>query len=194
MVFALLSLLAFSLVFFLNTATRWMSLGVVLLAASYPFMKRFHHLPQIHLGIAFAWAVPMAYTAQTGAFPDRAGWMLFIAAILWTTAYDTMYAMTDREEDLRIGVKSTAILFGDADRVIIGGVQVLMLLSLYLVGREAGLHWPWYAGLVAAAVFSLYQQFLIRQRKPRECFRAFLNNNYLGMTLFIAVVVDKALF
>ncbi len=194
MVFAALSLLAFSLVFLLNDVTRWMSLGGVLLAASYPFMKRYHHLPQVHLGIAFAWAVPMAYTAQTGAFPDRAGWMLFIAAILWTTAYDTMYAMADREEDLKIGVKSTAILFGDADRVIIAALQAMMLLALYLVGREAQLHWPWYLGLVAAALFSLYQQFLIRQRRPKDCFRAFLNNNYLGMALFAAIVVEKSLY
>ena len=193
-VFVVLSLLAFSLLIFLNDVTRWMSVGALLLAASYPFMKRFHHLPQIHLGIAFAWAVPMAYTAQTGAFPDRPGWMLFIAAVLWTTAYDTMYAMADRDEDLQIGVKSTAILFGDADRVIIGLLQAMMLFALYLVGREEGLHWPWYLGLVAAALFSLYQQFLIRQRRPRDCFRAFLNNNYLGMTLFLALVVDKALY
>jgi len=193
-VFAVLSLLAFSLVFLLNNATRWMAVGGVLLAASYPFMKRFHHLPQIHLGVAFAWAVPMAYTAQTGMFPDRSGWMLFIAAILWTTAYDTMYAMADREEDLRIGVKSTAILFGDADRAIIAMLQAMMLFALYLVGREEGLHWPWHAGLAAAALFSLYQQFLIRQRRPRDCFRAFLNNNYLGMTLFLALVVDKLLY
>lgn len=193
-VFAVLSLLAFSLVLFLNTTTRWLSVGGVLLAASYPFMKRFHHLPQIHLGIAFAWAVPMAYTAQTGDFPDRSGWMLFIAAILWTTAYDTMYAMADREEDMHIGVKSTAILFGDADRVIIGVLQAMMLFALYLVGKDVGLHWPWYAGLAAAALFSLYQQFLMRRRQPRECFRAFLNNNYLGMTLFVALVVDKALY
>lgn len=194
MVFAVLSLLAFALLFLLNTATRWMSLGGVLLAASYPFMKRYHHLPQIHLGVAFAWAVPMAYTAQTGEFPDQAGWLLFLAAVLWTTAYDTMYAMADREEDLAIGVKSTAILFGDADRAIIGILQALMLFALYLVGKEAGLHWPWYSGLGAAAILSLYQQFLIRQRKPRECFRAFLNNNYLGMAIFAGLAIDKALY
>ena len=120
--------------------------------------------------------------------------MLFIAAVLWTTAYDTMYAMADREDDLQIGVKSTAILFGDADRAIIGLLQAMMLFTLYLVGREEGLHWPWYLGLVTAALFSLYQQFLIRQRRPKDCFRAFLNNNYLGMTLFLALVVDKELY
>lgn len=194
MVFAVLSLLAFALLFLLNTATRWMSLGGVLLAASYPFMKRYHHLPQVHLGVAFAWAVPMAYTAQTGEFPDQAGWLLFLAAVLWTTAYDTMYAMADREEDLAIGVKSTAILFGDADRAIIGILQALMLFALYLVGKEVGLHWPWYSGLGVAAILSLYQQFLIRQRKPRECFRAFLNNNYLGMAIFAGLAIDKALY
>ena len=193
MVFAALSGLAFMLVFMLNRTTQLLSIGGLLLAASYPFMKRYHHLPQIHLGIAFAWAIPMAFTAQTGHFPTHSGWMIFIAAILWTTAYDTMYAMADREDDLSIGVKSTAILFGDADRVIIAAMQAMMLFALYLVGRDEGFGWPYYTGLAAAALFSLYQQFLIRQRKPQECFRAFLNNNYLGMSVFAGIAVDRAL-
>jgi 4-hydroxybenzoate polyprenyltransferase len=193
MVFALLSGLAFMLVFLLNSTTRLLSIGGLLLAASYPFMKRYHHLPQIHLGIAFAWAVPMAFTAQTGNFPTHSGWMIFIAAILWTTAYDTMYAMADREDDLAIGVKSTAILFGDADKVIIATLQAMMLLTLYLVGRDEQFGWPYFVGLVAAVLFSLYQQFLIRNRNPRDCFRAFLNNNYLGMAVFAGIALDRAL-
>ncbi len=192
-VFAALAGLAFLLVLSLNALTRWMSLVAVLLAASYPFMKRYHYLPQVHLGAAFAWAIPMAFTAQTGTLPPPGGWLLFFANLLWTTAYDTMYAMADREDDLRIGVKSTAILFGEADRLIIGALQVMTLLALVLVGRSFALGWPYYAGLALAALFGLYQQFLIRQREPRDCFRAFLNNNYVGMAVFAGIVADRLL-
>lgn len=189
-IFVLLALSAFALVMTLNPLTRWMSLGGVLLAASYPFMKRYHYLPQVHLGIAFAWAIPMAFTAQTGELPPPTGWLLFIAAILWTTAYDTMYAMADREDDIKIGVKSTAILFGEADKLIIAVLQLLFLLGITLLGQVAKLGWPFYTALGVASVFALYQQFLLRLRDPQDCFRAFLNNNWLGMVLFIGIVVD----
>ena len=189
-VFAVLALLAFALVMTLNPLTRWMSLGGVLLAASYPFMKRYHYLPQVHLGIAFAWAIPMAFTAQTGELPPPSGWLLFISAVLWTTAYDTMYAMADREDDIKVGVKSTAILFGEMDKLIIGVLQVLFLFGMWLLGREEKLGWPYDISLAVAAIFALYQQFLLRLRDPQDCFRAFLNNNWLGMALFAGIATS----
>jgi 4-hydroxybenzoate polyprenyltransferase len=134
-VFVVLCLLAFVLVLFLNRLTILLSLVAVVLAGSYPFMKRLHHLPQVHLGAAFGWAVPMAFAAQTGEFPPAVAWLVFIAAVLWATVYDTFYAMADREDDLRLGVKSSAILFGDADRMITGVLQMLLLWCLWLVGR-----------------------------------------------------------
>ena len=192
-IFVLLALLAFLLVMTLNTLTRWMSVVGVLLAASYPFMKRFHYLPQVHLGVAFAWAIPMAFTAQTGELPPPVGWLLFIAVILWTTAYDTMYAIADREDDLKINVKSTAILFGEADKAIIAVLQILFLLGMLLVGKEAQLGWPYNLTLAMAAVFALFQQFLLRLREPQDCFRAFMNNNWLGAILFVGIVASYLL-
>ncbi len=192
-VFGLLTLIAFALVLTLNDLTRLLSIGGLLLAASYPFMKRFHFLPQVHLGVAFAWAVPMAYAAQTGDFPPRSGWLIFFAAILWTTAYDTMYAMADREDDLKIGVKSTAILFGDMDKLMIALLQAVVLFTLYLVGQLEQMGWMYYLGLTAATLFALYQQFLIRSRNPHDCFRAFLNNNYFGLAVFLGIALDRTL-
>ena len=135
---AVLCLAAFGLVLLMNSLTVWLSLAGGFLAATYPFMKRYTHLPQVYLGAAFGWAVPMAFAAQTGGVPKTA-WLLFVATVLWATAYDTMYGMVDREEDLKIGVKSTAILFGESDRLIIGVIQVLFLLALVLAGQSAGL-------------------------------------------------------
>ncbi|MGF1548437.1 MAG: 4-hydroxybenzoate octaprenyltransferase [Thiotrichales bacterium] len=186
-----LALIAFALVLTLNRPTLWMAVGAVLLAASYPFMKRYHYMPQVHLGVAFAWAIPMAFTAQTGALPTQSGWLLFLAAVLWTTAYDTMYAMVDRDDDLKIGIKSTAILFGDADRVGIALLQAMMFMALIFVGRLEQLGWAYYVGLVIAAVLALYQQFLIRERRPSDCMRAFLNNNSLGLVIFIGLALER---
>jgi 4-hydroxybenzoate polyprenyltransferase len=152
-------------------------------------MKRFFPLPQFYLGAAFTWGVPMAYVAQTGAVP-RIGWLLFIAGVLWTMAYDTMYAMVDREDDRKIGIRSSAILFGDADRFIIGVIQLMVLLALWLAGKELKLG-LWYGiGLAVAAIFALYEQFLIRERKPADCFKAFLNNNYFGMAIFVGIALE----
>lgn len=187
-VFAVLALLAFFLVLSMNRLTIIMSLVGILLAASYPFMKRYHHLPQIHLGAAFGWAVPMAWTAQTGALPNPLAWLIFIVAVLWATIYDTMYAMADREDDIKIGLKSTAILFGQADRLIIGSMQVLMILALYLIGHDAGLGWPYYLSLFVASALFIYQQLLISNREPVLCFRAFMNNNWLGLIVFLGIV------
>ena len=180
---------AFLLVLLMNSLTVWLSLAGGFLAAIYPFMKRYTHLPQVYLGAAFGWAVPMAFAAQTGEVP-RTAWLLFVATVLWATAYDTMYGMVDREEDRKIGVKSTAILFGEADRAIIGLIQVLALAALALAGQAAGLGGYYYFGLLLAAGLALYQQFLIRERTPEQCFKAFLNNNWFGAAVFSGIILD----
>ncbi|MDX1592708.1 MAG: 4-hydroxybenzoate octaprenyltransferase [Gammaproteobacteria bacterium] len=187
-----LSLLAFLLVLLMNPLTIALSVVAVLLAATYPFAKRYTHLPQIHLGAAFGWAVPMAFAAQAGSLPPVA-WLLYLAAILWATIYDTMYAMADRPEDLKIGVKSTAILFGDADLPILALLQGLFVVTLAVVGHQAGLGWPFVAGLLVAVGFMVYHQRLIAGREPAQCFRAFLNNNWLGLAVTVGVIADYAL-
>lgn len=189
LLFVLLSLSAFGLVLLMNRLTIYLSLVGVALAASYPFMKRYTHLPQVYLGAAFGWAVPMAFAAQTGGFP-KVAWLLFVATVLWATVYDTMYGMVDREDDIKIGVKSTAVLFGEADRFIIAVIQVLFLGALLLVGQAANLGGYYYFGILLAAALSIYQQYLIRNREPRYCFQAFLNNNWLGAAVFSGLVLN----
>jgi len=191
-VFAALSLLAFALVLTLDPFTVKLSLGGVLLAALYPFTKRFTHLPQLFLGAAFAWAVPMAFAAS-GAGLGLVCWLLYAAAVLWALAYDTLYAMADRGDDLKIGVKSMAILLGSADITVVAVVQGLVLLTLALVGDLAGLGGWYFASLGAALLFVLWQLWLVREREPKACLRAFLNNHYLGLTVFLGVVLDYAL-
>lgn len=189
MLFALLCLLAFALVLLMNSLTILLSLVGAFLAVTYPFMKRYTHLPQVYLGAAFAWAVPMAFAAQTGEVP-KVAWLLFVATVLWATAYDTMYGMVDREDDLKIGVKSTAILFGESDRLVIAVIQILLLLALIFAGQVAALGVYYYFGLLLAAVLVLYQQYLIREREPQACFKAFLNNNWLGAAVFGGIALD----
>jgi 4-hydroxybenzoate polyprenyltransferase len=184
-----LGLIALGLVLTLNVMTQLMALGAGVLLLTYPLMKRFFPLPQLYLGAAFTWSVPMAYGAQTGTMP-RIAWLLFIAGLAWTMAYDTMYAMADREDDRKLGIRSTALLFGDADRVIIGALQVMTLLALWLAGAELQLGRWFQAGLGIAAVFAVYQQVLIRQRHPQDCIRAFLNNNYFGMAVFVGIALE----
>ncbi|MGB5834875.1 MAG: 4-hydroxybenzoate octaprenyltransferase [Thiohalocapsa sp.] len=191
-VFLLLSLIAFGLVLLLNWQTVAMSVVAVVLAMIYPFMKRYTHLPQLFLGAAFGWAVPMAFTAIQGSVPDWV-WVLFASAVVWALIYDTEYAMVDRDDDLKIGIKSTAILFGRFDRIIIGLLQVLMLALLVYVGIAAGRGWAYFGGLGVAAVMALHQQRLIRGRVPGDCFEAFLNNNYFGMCVFLGLVLDYLL-
>jgi len=188
-VFMTLSFSAFFLVLFMNKLTIFLAVIGLLLAASYPFMKRYHYLPQIHLGVAFGWAVPMAYAAQAGELTNVT-WLLFIATVLWATAYDTMYAMVDRDDDIKIGVKSTAILFGSADRLIIGFIQLFLIVDLVLIGQQAQLSGLYYLGVMIASGFALYQQYLIKDRDKALCFRAFLNNNWFGMILFIGVFLN----
>lgn len=189
LVFATLSLSAFLLVLLMNELTIWMSLGGIILAVSYPFMKRYHYLPQVHLGAAFGWAAPMAYTAQANEVTVIT-WLIFSATILWATAYDTMYAMVDYDDDIKIGVKSTAILFGNQDKLIIGIIQLLLIFNLILIGHRAELSGFYYLGVTAASLFAAYQQYLIRDRKRELCFQAFLNNNWFGLVLFIGVFLD----
>ena len=187
-VFVVLSLVAFALVLTLDRNTILLSFGGVVLAASYPFMKRFHHLPQVHLGAAFSWGVPMAFSALAGSVPTQ-GWLLYVAALIWTVAYDTMYAMADREDDLKIGVKSTAILFGDYDRLMIGLFQALFLLALLLVGWDLGFSGWYYLGLLLALALMAYEQFLIADRRPAHCFQAFLHNHWIGAVVFAGIMV-----
>jgi len=189
LLFMALCFTAFLLVLTMNTFTILLSLGGVLLAALYPFMKRHTHLPQVVLGMAFGWAVPMAFAALTNSVPKIA-WLLFVVTVIWAVIYDTMYAMADRSDDLKIGVKSTAILFGDADRVIIGILQAMMLFALYLVGEQAQFDWPFNLSIGISAIFMVYHQYLIRFRQPAMCIRAFLNNNWIGAVLFAGVVLS----
>lgn len=186
--FVVLALLAFLLVLQLNTLTIALSLVALLLAFCYPFMKRYTYLPQLVLGMAFGWAIPMAFAAQTGSVPLIA-WLLFIGNIIWTTVYDTFYAMADRVDDVKAGIKSTAILFGDDDRLIQGILQGLFVLVMILTGQQLALGRVFYIGLVAVSGLFVYQQYLVRHRQPRACLQAFLNNNYVGAVLFIAVVL-----
>jgi len=190
--FVALCLTAFALVLLLNTMTILLSVVGAFLAASYPFMKRFTYWPQLYLGIAFGWAVPMVFAAETETVPAVA-WLLYLATILWALAYDTMYGMVDRDDDLKIGVKSTPILFGDMDRVLIAMIQVFVLLILIAVGNRAGLGWPYYLGLSAAALLAGYQQVLIFTRSKEGCFKAFLNNNWFGCAVFAGIALDYLL-
>jgi len=171
------------LVLNLNTLTFKLSCIAVPLAIIYPFMKRVTYLPQVFLGLAFAWAIPMAFAAQTDSVPGIA-WLLFITTVLWAIVYDTMYAMVDIEDDIKIGVKTTAILFDDADRTIIGSIQIMILLSQILTGVKLELGKYYYAGIAIASLLSIYQQYLIKDRIPENCFRAFLNNQWYGMVVF----------
>jgi 4-hydroxybenzoate polyprenyltransferase len=187
--FTLLCLSAFGLVLLMNRLTILMSLAGAVLAATYPLMKRITHLPQLYLGVAFGWAVPMAFAAQTGEV-SKVAWLLFIATVLWATVYDTMYGMVDREHDLKIGVKSTAILFGRSDRLVLGVLQVILVATLYFAGQLASLHIYYHLGLLLAAGTAVYQQYLIRDRDPRLCFQAFLNNNWFGAAVFAGIFLD----
>lgn len=183
--------LAFALVLTLNRLTVYLSLGALVLAAIYPFSKRFTHLPQVFLGLAFSWAIPMGFAAQTGTVPPLA-WLLFTVNLIWTVGYDTIYAMADKPEDLQIGVKSTAILFGDYDRHMIALLQALTALGLVLTGLRFELGGFYYAGVAAAVLLFGFQQFYIVDRVPAHCFRAFLNNAWVGLAVFLGIVLHYA--
>nr|WP_255771903.1 4-hydroxybenzoate octaprenyltransferase [Microbulbifer guangxiensis] len=188
MLFAGLCLLAFLLVLTTNRLTVLLSLPAVALAFCYPFAKRYTHLPQVVLGAAFSMGIPMAFAAATGEVPPVA-WLLYTANLLWTVAYDTFYAMVDRDDDLKIGVKSTAVLFGDMDRAMTACLQGMVLFALLLAGQRFELGSMYFLGLTAAAGLFAYQQWLIRNREREACFRAFLNNNWVGAVVFAGIAM-----
>ncbi len=190
--FVVLMLAAFALVLTLNRLAIWMSVIGVLLAASYPFLKRYTYLPQVYLGMAFGWGIPMAYAAIQGTVPALA-WLLYVANILWATAYDTWYAMVDRDDDLRVGAKSTAILFGDLDLLAQAVLYALMFLAFVLIGQRAEMGLYYWAGLVVAAALVAWEFRITRDRDRDACFRAFLHNNWVGMAIFAGIALDFAL-
>ena len=187
--FIILCAVAFILLLFTNRLTILLSFGAVAVAAAYPFMKRYTHLPQVVLGIAFSWGILMAFSAQRGEIPSAA-WLLFVANCLWTVAYDTEYAMVDREYDKKIGMKSTAILFGDADKVIIGMLQGMFLLALVLAGLQFALGAWFYFSMLIAVGLLIYQQRLIKDRDVDGCFKAFLSNHWVGATVFAGILLS----
>ena len=187
--FALLALAALTLALQLNKLTLLYAVGGGFIAVTYPFVKRFLSVPQLYLGLAFGAGIPMAFAAEIEKVP-RVAWLLLLANVMWVTVYDTMYAMVDREDDLKIGVRSTAILFGESDRHILAALQIMTLATLYLVGRIIGLGTWFHLGLLACACFFIYQLYLIRERSREGCFRAFLNNNYVGMAVFIGLALE----
>lgn len=189
--FALL-LLAFGLVLLTNALTIMLAFVGAALAASYPFFKRWTHWPQVVLGAAFGWSIPMAFAAQSGQVPALA-WYLFAANVLWSVIYDTQYAMVDRDDDVRVGVKSTAILFDRYDRLLIALLQLLMLVLLLQLGLRWPLGWPWFAALGISAALFIYHQYLIRMRERDACFRAFLHNNWVGLVLFCGLCLALSL-
>lgn len=188
---ASLCLIAFLLVLLTNTFTILMAIAALALTLIYPFMKRYTHLPQVVLGAAFSWGGLMAFTAQTGALPAQA-WLLYIASLLWTIAFDTQYAMIDREDDLKIGIKSTAILFADGDIFVIAFLQAFALITLAFCANYFQLGTLFQFGLLLAAGFFIYQHALTWDRKPEQCYKAFLNNNWVGMAIFIFTVLEFA--
>ncbi|WP_407353318.1 4-hydroxybenzoate octaprenyltransferase [Luteimonas sp. R10] len=190
--FALLMLAAFVLVLTLNRLTVLLSVVGVLLAASYPYLKRYTYLPQVYLGLAFGWGIPMGFAAVQGTVPPMA-WVLYVANIFWATAYDTWYAMVDRDDDLRAGAKSTAILFGELDLVAQAVLYALVFVALALVGRQAGLGVFYWSGLGAAALLVAYEFLLARYRDREACFRAFLHNHWVGMAVFAGIAAELAL-
>ena len=190
--FAVLMLAALGLVLTLNWTTVALAAAATVLAVVYPFLKRVTHLPQVWLGVAFGWGIPMGFAAVTGTVPPL-GWALLLTNVFWAVAYDTMYAMADRPDDIRAGSRSTAILFGRADRAMVGAFQIATLAGLAAIGWQLGFGAAWYAGLVAATCLGLYQQHLIRDRDRGDSFRAFMNNNWLGGAIFLGLAAEYAL-
>jgi 4-hydroxybenzoate polyprenyltransferase len=190
--FCLLIVLAFGLVLFLNTYTIILSVGALFLASLYPFMKRYTHLPQVALGAAFSWSIPMAFMAITGELPIWL-WLIYMANLTWTVAYDTAYAMVDREDDIRIGVKSTAILFGRFDVTVIALLNMLTLMLLAFVGWITHLHFSFYVGLVVVALMFIHQFRLIKTRQRDACFAAFLHNHWVGLVIAIGLLLGVLL-
>lgn len=189
LLFVALCLIALVLVLNTNALTIYLAFGGLALTIAYPFMKRYTHLPQVVLGAAFAWGIPMAYAAEAGTIPAQV-WLVYLAVVVWTVVYDTFYAMVDRPDDLKLGVKSTAVLFGEQDKLITGALQVITLYTLWLVGKRFELGGIYYGSLLLVAGLFAYQQWLIRYRERSACFRAFLNNNWVGAAVFAGIVLN----
>ena len=183
------ALVLFALLLFLNELARWLAVAGIVIAATYPFTKRWTHMPQVVLGAAFSWGIVMAFAAVTGEVASS-GWLMFVASVLWIVAYDTLYAMVDREDDIRVGIKSTAILFGNADRFMIGVLQASTLITLLLLADKLSYGILFDGSLVAITLLFAYQQRLIVKREPEGCFRAFANNVWVGFALFVGVVLQ----
>jgi 4-hydroxybenzoate polyprenyltransferase len=190
--FAGMCVSAFALVLLTNQLTVLLSFAALALVASYPFMKRYTHFPQVVLGAAFAWSVPMSFAAVQNTVPPEA-WLVYLAVVIWTVAYDTFYAMVDRDDDLKIGLKSTAIYFGNEDRLITGILQVSTLFIFLIMGSRFGLGFIYFVGIAIAASLFVYQQRLIKNRLQDNCFQAFLNNNYVGMAVFAGIALHYVL-
>ena len=192
LLFIALGLAAFALVLLTNTLTIKISFIAIALAVLYPFTKRWTNLPQLILGLAFAMSVPMAFSAQTGTVPASAGW-IFLATVLWTLIYDTLYAMADRDEDLKIGVKSTAILFAKYDQIFITLLQILLMIVFIKIGNLFDLGAFYDISLIIILLFMIYHQFLIKKRQKMDYFKAFINNHFIGMTVFFGIFLSIAI-
>ena len=192
LLFIALGLVAFTLVLLTNTLTIKISFIALALAVLYPFTKRWTNLPQLILGLAFAMSVPMAFSAQTGTVPASAGW-IFLATVLWTLIYDTLYAMADRDEDLKIGVKSTAILFAKYDQIFITLLQILLMIVFIKIGNLFDLGTFYDISLIIILLFMIYHQFLIKKRQKMDYFKAFINNHFIGMTVFFGIFLSIAI-
>ncbi len=190
--FFILMLLAFGLVLMTNALTIKLALAGAVLASTYPFFKRWTHFPQVVLGLAFGWGIPMAFAAETGQLTSAA-WLILLINVIWSVIYDTLYAMVDRDDDISIGLKSTAILFGRFDLLILRGLKILMITLLVLLGLKLQFSWPWFAGVTVAAGLFVRQQYLVKDRDRDACFKAFLNNNWVGMAIWAGLLIAYAI-
>lgn len=189
--FLILMLLAFGLVLMTNVLTIKLAFAGAVLASTYPFFKRWTHLPQVILGVAFGWGIPMAFAAETGQVATVA-WLILLINVIWSVIYDTLYAMVDRDDDISIGLKSTAILFGRFDLPVLRVLKVLMIILLIWLGGILEFSWPWFVGVGIAAALFIRQQYLVRDRNREACFNAFLNNNWVGVAIFIGLLATYA--
>jgi 4-hydroxybenzoate polyprenyltransferase len=187
-IFGLLIAIGFLLITFLNSLAFYLAFIGALLTIAYPFAKRYTWFPQVLLGATFGWCVPMAFAAEAGQLTELT-WLIYFTNLIWIVAYDTLYAMVDREDDIKLGLRSTAILFGDADRVMIAIMQGMVLIGFFIIGQVAALSSIYFYALAASALLFVYQQWLIRKRIPGNCFKAFLNNNYVGMLMFLGILI-----
>ena len=190
--FFALMLLAFGLVLMTNALTIKLAFAGAVLAATYPFFKRWTHFPQVVLGLAFGWGIPMAFAAETSQVASAA-WLILLINVIWSVIYDTLYAMVDRDDDISIGLKSTAILFGHHDLLILRLLKILMITLLLLLGAGLQFAWPWFAGVAVAAGLFMWQQYLVRARGRDACFKAFLNNNWVGLAIWVGLLAAYAM-